>query len=288
LSPRTRSTATSGTRSPSWASIPASSSPAWSPRMPGSLWGSRTQAELLTCGDRQLTAAGHDHGRVATPALPDLQSASRLSDTARASIGIQGLRAARPTPRGRRTPQNQPEPSPGLGRPSRARRADPTPPREAARASPGHPSHRPAVAPPAGDQEGDLPEPLRPPTSRPHDRRADRADGPREPDLGLPAHPRRASQARLPRRSIHHPAADTSGTPPVHRYVMATVPSHAGLDPAGRGLLPHRLRCDAEADLRVRRPRGCLWGSRSRHRACELRRSDSQARSQVCRYACST
>jgi hypothetical protein len=138
-----------------------------------------------------------------------------------------------------------------------------------------------------------LPEPLRSPTSRPDDRRADRADGARERDLGLPAHPRRASQARLPRRSIHDPqnpqaSAVTSGTAPVHGYVMATVPSHAGLDHAGRGLLPHRLRCDAEADLRVRRPRGCLWGSRSRHRACELRRSDSQARSQVCRYACST
>ena len=40
------------------------------------------------------------------------------------------------------------------------------------------------------NQEVDLPEPLRSPTPRPSDRRADRTDGPRERDLGLPAHPR--------------------------------------------------------------------------------------------------
>ena len=140
-----------------------------------------------------------------------------LADAARPRIVVQGHRAPRPAPRGRRTPQNQPEASPGLGRPSPVRRADPTPARGAARASPGHPGHGPAVAPPPGDQEVDLPEPLRSPTPRPDDRRADRTDGPRERDLGLPAHPRRTTQARPPRRRIHDPqdpqaAADTAGT----------------------------------------------------------------------------
>jgi hypothetical protein len=66
-------------------------------------------------------------------------------------------------------------------------------------------------------------------------------------------------QARPSRRSIHDPqdpqaAADTSGTVRVHRYDMATVPAGAGLDCAGRGLLPCRLRGDAQADLRLLRP----------------------------------
>jgi hypothetical protein len=37
----------------------------------------------------------------------------------------------------------------------------------------GHPGHRPALASPPGHQEVDLPEPLRAPTRRPNDRRAD-------------------------------------------------------------------------------------------------------------------
>ena len=161
----------------------------------------------------------HDRRRVATPALPDLQPATELADTAPPRTVVQGHRAPRPPPRGRRTPQNQPQAPPRLGRPSTARRTHPTPARGAARASPGHPGHGPALAPPPGHQEVDLPEPLRAPTRRPNDRRADRADGPRERDLGLPAHPRRTAQARPPRRRIHDPqnpqaAADTAGTAP--------------------------------------------------------------------------
>jgi hypothetical protein len=41
----------------------------------------------------------------------------------------------------------------------------------------GHAGNGPAVASPPGDQEMDLPEPLRSPTCRPNYRRADRADG---------------------------------------------------------------------------------------------------------------
>ena len=99
----------------------------------------------------------------------------------------------------------------------------------------------------------------RSPTPRRHDRRADRTAGPREPDLGLPAHPRRTAQARPPRRRIHDPqdpqaAADTAGTAASDRHVLATVPARAGLDHAGRGLLPRRLRDHPETDLRVLRP----------------------------------
>ena len=83
--------------------------------------------------------------------------------------------------------------------------ADPTPPRGAARSPPGHPGHGPAVAPPPGHQEMDLPEPHRTPTPRRHDRRADRTAGPGESDLGLPAHPGRTAQARPPRRRLDDP-----------------------------------------------------------------------------------
>jgi hypothetical protein len=169
----------------------------------------------------------HDRGRVSTAALPDLQPATELGDTAPPRLGIQGHRAPRPAPRGRRTPQNQPQAPPRLGRPSAARCTRPTPTRGPARASPGHPGHGPALASPPGDQEVDLPEPLRAPTHRPHDRRADRTDGPRERNLGLPAHPRRTPQARPPRRRIHHPqnpqaSAGSTGTTAVHRHVLAT------------------------------------------------------------------
>ena len=110
----------------------------------------------------------------------------------------------------RGTPQNQPEVSPGLGRPSRARRPDPTPTLRTTRPPPDHPGHGPAVAPPPDHQEVDLPEPRRSPTPR-RLRCPDPTARPRDPDLGLPAHPRRTTQARPPRRRIHDPQDPSSG-----------------------------------------------------------------------------
>ena len=83
----------------------------------------------------------------------------------------------------------------------------------------------------------------------------------RERDLGLPAHPGRTPQARPPRRRIHDPqdpqaAADSTGTAASHRHILAAVPAHSGLQHAGRGLLPRRLRGHLETDLRLLRPRG--------------------------------
>jgi hypothetical protein len=62
-----------------------------------------------------FNAAGMIPGRVATPALSDLQSASQLADAPRPGIVVQGHRVARSAPRGRGTTQNQPQASPGLG-----------------------------------------------------------------------------------------------------------------------------------------------------------------------------
>jgi hypothetical protein len=47
-----------------------------------------------------------------------------------------------------------------------------------------------------------------------------------------------------------------AGTPACDRYDLAPVPARAGLDPAGRGLLPRRLRHHPQTDLRLLRPRG--------------------------------
>jgi hypothetical protein len=134
----------------------------------------------VTCGDRSSPLAGHDRKHVVVPPLPDLRSASWLAVAARPHTGLHRRRAARPAPRGRGTAQNQPEAPPELSRPSRVRRADPTPTCGAAWSPPGYTGHGLAVAPPTDRQEIDLPELSRPPAHRRHDRHPDRTDGQRE------------------------------------------------------------------------------------------------------------
>ena len=103
--------------------------PSSSPRSISSLWGSRRRPELVTCRDH-VPAMGMIMAvslRLVYLILP----APRLADAARPNIIVQGRRAARPTPRGRRAP-------PGLGRPSPVRRTDPTPTDEPAGSPAGH------------------------------------------------------------------------------------------------------------------------------------------------------
>jgi hypothetical protein len=64
----------------------------------GNVWGSRSRPEVVTCGDRRYPTARHDHGRVASPALPDLRPASQLADPAWPHNLVQGHRAARAAP----------------------------------------------------------------------------------------------------------------------------------------------------------------------------------------------
>ena len=116
-----------------------------------------------------------------------------------------------------------------------------------------------AVAPPPGRQEMDLPAPHWTPSPRRHDRCADRTAGQGESDVGLPAHPGRTTQARPSGRGLDRPQdpqamPDTAGAASLNRHVMAAVPANPGLDHAGRGLLPRRLRAHPETDLRVLRP----------------------------------
>jgi hypothetical protein len=133
--------------------------------------------------------------------LLDLRSPSRWVVAAGTHFVVQGRRAARPAPRSRRIAQNQPEASPGLGRPSRVRRADPTP-TSASRVNCSSSAIASALRRSAG-------------FSSCGEYRQHRSD---------------------PRT---RPGAGSSGP---------------GLDHAGPGLLPRRLRSHPQTDLRLLRP----------------------------------
>src|SRR5437016_5386549 len=82
--------------------------------------------------------------------------------------------------------------------------------------------------------------------------RAHRAPRHREPQLGIPADPGRAAQARPRGQRVHDPAdpqdaEDTSGADAAHRHDMAAVPSLPSRDDACRRLLPCGLRGDSPA-----------------------------------------
>jgi hypothetical protein len=130
--------------------------------------------------------------RIPAPLLP--QSSSTAAGPSERSVSGPGtpipdsLCASTTTPHARR-----PECDAGPIGPARRRRfttgrvrgADPTATPGTARSSPGHSGHDPALAPPTGRQKVDLLQPVRSPTYRWHDRRADRSNGHGEPDLGL-------------------------------------------------------------------------------------------------------
>jgi hypothetical protein len=149
-------------------------------------WGSRTRGAPLTCIDQRRPGPEHDRRCVAPAAISDLHPASGMVVAAGPHVGIQGRRAARAASRRRRPPPNQPDAAPGLGGQGGARRPHPTTAHSPARSSPGHPRYSPALAPPPGGEEVDLPEPTWAPMCRRHHRHAGRADGHGEPDLGLP------------------------------------------------------------------------------------------------------
>ena len=189
------------------------------------LWGSRTWHTLLTSGDRRSPAVGHDRRRVAAAAVSDLPAGAEAGLAAGPHGLHQGRRAAGAAPRGRRAPPHQPETPPGLGRPGRVRRPHPAAAPSAARPSPGHPGHDPALAPPPRAPEVDLPEPARTTTDRRRPRRAGRADGEGEPELGIPADPGRAAQTRPPGRRLDDPPDPASATGSHRRRRGAPTPA---------------------------------------------------------------
>ena len=76
---------------------------------------------------------------------------------------------------------------------------------------------------------------------------------------GLQAHPRRTPQTRPPHRRVYHPqdpqaAADSTSAAASNRHELATIPASTSLNHVGRGLLPRRLRHHSQANLRLLRP----------------------------------
>jgi hypothetical protein len=85
--------------------------------------------------------------------------------------------------------------------------------------------------------------------------RVPRAGPARWPGQACPAHRAWLGGGRhRPGSGAAAPGSDHRGSRP-RTHVMATVPAHAGLGHAGRGLLPRRLRDHLETDLRLLRPR---------------------------------
>jgi hypothetical protein len=190
------------------------------------LWGSRTSQVALSSGDRPSPVVGHDRRRIAAAAVPDLSPDAEAGLTAATQNLCQGRRAVGVTARGRGAAPCQPEPPPGLGRPGRVRRPHPLAAHGPPRPSLGHPGHHPALASPPRTQEVDLPEPARTTTDQRHHRRADRADGTGEPELGIHADPGRAAQTRPPRRRLHDPPdpeapPNPTSTGTTHRHHLA-------------------------------------------------------------------
>jgi hypothetical protein len=58
------------------------------------VWGSRSRPAVVTCGDRRNPTPRHDHGCVASPALPDLRPAPQLADPVWPHNLVQRHRAA--------------------------------------------------------------------------------------------------------------------------------------------------------------------------------------------------
>ena len=102
----------------------------------------------------------------------------------------------------------------------------------------GTPTSSPADGPTRDDNQADHP-------SHP-DPGPGAADGAREPDLGLPPHPRRAGRTRPPRRRLHRLEDPQDrrhrSRPPTVRPDLATVPHRAGPRHPRRRLRPRRHR----------------------------------------------
>ena len=163
--------------------------------------------------------------RVPPPALPDLRPAVQLACPARPLVRIEECRAAGAAARGRCAAPNPSPAAAGLGRPRDPCRTYPAPATELEGAPASHARHRPAVAPPAGHPEVDLPAPDRPAAGQLRDHRTHRAPGYRERFVGLPADPGRAAQARLPGWRIYNPpGSHGAADPPGHRSGIPTRP----------------------------------------------------------------
>jgi hypothetical protein len=164
-------------------------------------------------------------------AVPHLHPTLRLAGPAWPVVGFQERRAARAADRGRRAAPRQSQAPAGLGRPRAPRRADPAPAGKAADAPAGYSRHRPAMAPPPGYPQTDLPEPDRTAAGQRRDRRPDRATRHREPRPGYqriqgellkPGHRVGASTIRRVLNALEIPPASARQTNATRRQFLRT------------------------------------------------------------------
>jgi hypothetical protein len=157
---------------------------------------------ILRCGVDQRRHDGSGCGMmlhcVASPAVSDLLPGAGLARATHPDHCREGRRDPRPAPRGRDLAAAASEASLVLVRPGRPCGVDPAAAQTVASVAAGAPGDRAHLAPPAGRQEMDPPQPWwpTPPGRRP--RRPDRTARRREPFLGLRSDPGRAAQARPP------------------------------------------------------------------------------------------
>ena len=165
--------------------------------------------------------------------LPDVLQAPGLDRAAHPVRHHQGHRDPGPAPPARRAPTTHAAPADDLDRPRTDRRPHPTAPGSPPPRPARHPGNHPALAPPARRPPLDHPaEPTWPPCHRRWPARPDRAPGHREPDLGVPADPRRARGTRLSDRRLHRldDPAQRRHRPlaPTGRTTVDPVPARAG------------------------------------------------------------
>ena len=108
-------------------------------------------------GQRRFVVVGMIDGHGVATRVSGGCSGCRVAGAACPFVGVQGRRATRVAARGRRAAPDQSPSWAGLGRPCCPGRVDPPATDRLAGSSSGHPGHRPALAPPTGSPEVDLP-----------------------------------------------------------------------------------------------------------------------------------
>jgi hypothetical protein len=174
--------------------------------------------------------------------LPDARPRRELAGAARPIRRGQGRRDPRAATRGRRPAPTQPAPGTDVGRPGVPQRLGQAAAHAATPTPAGLATNTAAMVCPARGPPLDLPATTPGPTTHRATRAgAGAADGPREPTVGIPPHPRRTGRARPPDRRVNG-VEDLEGrrhrsrSAPV-RTDLAAVPGRAGSrDPR------HRLR----------------------------------------------
>src|SRR5688500_7874467 len=174
--------------------------------------------------------------------VPDARARAELVGAARPLRRSQGRRDPRPASRSRRAAPTPPSLEADLGRPRPAQRVEQTAAPAGAPAAAGVTENPAALARPPGRSPLDLSAAAtRSSARRATDPGAGAADGPGEPDMGLPTYPRRVDRTRPTDRRLHRLEDPEGGghrpRPTTFRADLATVPGRAGpRDPR------HRLR----------------------------------------------